>query len=107
MNRDKAVFYFMAVFALASCALPLVTHEEMTESMWYSKPLIMPKNRVTVTVLWTNKISEYCIPGALACAISLKDECFIYAPRPNSWNDTVMFRRLGHELSHCFGGEHE
>ena len=105
MNRDKVVFCCMV--ALAGCSLPLVTNEEMMDSMWYTNPLNMPKDKVTVTVIWKENVAEACPVGAHACMRHSSDGCFIYTQKPKSWNDNVMLKRLGHELAHCFGGVHE
>jgi hypothetical protein len=105
--RDKIVGYAMCLLAAGCTGIELTSYQMENSSMHYSQPLTMNRNRVTVTVFWREDVSQSCPTGAMACAMSVDNECFVYAQKPRSWNDSVRLRTFGHELSHCLSAEHE
>ena len=105
--RDKVVGCAMCLLASGCAGVELTSYAMENASMHYAAPLALDRNRVTVTVWWKEDVSQSCPAGALACAMLVDNECFVYAQKPRSWNDSVKLRTLGHEILHCFGGEHE
>jgi hypothetical protein len=104
--RDKIVGYAMCLLAAGCTGIELTSYQMENASMHYTAPLVTDRNRVTVTVWWKEDVSQSCPKGAMACTMLVDSECFVYAQKPR-WNDSVKLRTLGHEIMHCYGGQHE
>lgn len=105
--RDKIVGYAMCLLAAGCTGIELTTYQMENSSMHYAAPLVTDRNRVTVTVWWKEDVTQSCPKGAMACAMLVDSECFVYAQKPRSWNDSVRLRTFGHEALHCLSATHE
>jgi hypothetical protein len=73
------------------------------------------RDRVIVYIEWTadiDQIGAACDVASLyGCAKSQEIQpgdwkCTVYAQKPSDFNDGARLQVLGHEIFHCFGGQH-
>jgi hypothetical protein len=101
----------LLVLAAAACTYRVVGYGEqprMTHEADRTDAFIVPH--------WVKNVDELTALGVCqqpagriveSCAQDRGGYCKVYAVKPKDFNDVGALAHLGHEVLHCFGGEHE